>query len=143
MLAPLYTFCQTDSIPNHSDSVWATILDGDTVLVMSPERGKIISNQLIEGDSCCSHSEYLEKKQVKLLEVIRLENLSVTTLKNELELSVLQQQKLSENLDLYGEKYKIQQDMYIQEKKKKTIWGITGTGVGVVGGIILGILISK
>ena len=59
MLTALQTFSQID------DSVKVSVIDGDTVLIMSLNKGKIITSDLLKGDSCCYDAEYLNQKVIE------------------------------------------------------------------------------
>ena len=131
------TFSQT------TDTVWVEILHGDTVLVMTPEKGREIAADLIAGDSCCVKVQYLEKKIDNYLVIIQGDSIALSNLELDLEKAIEQQEKLGEQKDIVEERLEISESEKKRFRRQRFMWGASGGAFGVLIGIVTGIILTN
>lgn len=133
----LPTFSQT------TDTVWVEVIHGDTLLVMTPEKGREIAADLITGDSCCAKVQYLEKRIDNYLVIIQGDSIALNSLELDLEKAIEQQEKLREQKGVIKERLEISESEKKRFRRQRFMWGLSSGMGGVLIGIVTGAILTN
>lgn len=125
-----------------TDTVWVEVRNGDTIVVMSPNKARDLASDLIKGDSCCARVQYLEDKIVIYQNIIEGDSNHIINLESDLlncdsqnQIQEQQQSVLRKRLDISIENEK-------RYKRQRWIIGGSTLAGGVLIGIIVGVLVK-
>ncbi len=121
-----------------TSSVQVILIDDNELLIMTPERGREIASDLIEGDSCCDRSVYLEGKVNSLLLIVESDSLSIKNLTKDKVLCQRQQDRYAMKDSYQKTRIRMLKDDIKYYKRR----GIKALLIGLATGTIFGIIVK-
>jgi hypothetical protein len=125
------------------DSVKVVVINGDTSLVMSVDKGKSIYSDLLKGDSCCYQSGVSISKIKSLNDLVKEYVAKIATLKKKEIEATLRANLLGLTIQSHERENEIMKSTLSLSKKKTWIALGAGLGGGLLVGLIVGILVVK
>ena len=130
----LQSFCQTTK-----DSVWVEDRGDKKVLVMTPEKGIEISNDLIDGDKCIDENFHLRNKIKNYKAIAENDSKLIQSLQEEIIRGNLQLDVKKHQEEILEKRLDLQKSQTKYQKKKNTKKFLKGAGIGIIIGVLLGV----
>lgn len=125
------------SFSQNIDSVWVEVINGDTLVVMTPSKARFLASNLIDKDSCIDKNSYLEEKIKNQENIIKGDKKQITSLNKDINLVENQLKKEVEKGNIVKEQLSLEKETSKKFKLQKHTWGFAGILIGLVTGVIL------